>query len=220
MAEIITLEATRRQVTGKAVRRLRAKGHIPAVLYGPSVSEPVPLQVEERALRIALTKAGGSNIIELHVNGEKYQVLVREAQRDVIKGNLLHVDFYAMAMDKPVRTEVPIHLVGEAPPVETSQSTMLFETSSVEVECLPRDLPDVIALDMSDVTDPEAVIYARDLKLPEGVTLISDPDEVIVRLERLYAEAEGEEEEEVAEAREADEVEVIRKRKAEEESEE
>ena len=178
MADLVMLEATRRETIGKQVKQLRAQGIIPAVLYGPEF-EALHLQVEWSRLRPTLREAGGSQLIELDVEGEKYNVLVRDVQRAPLRGDVLHVDFYRVRMDVAIRTEVPISLVGEALAIADQGGVISQEMNSIEVECLPLDLPAEIQVDLSLLKEVGDSLLVESLPQLEGVTYLSDPDMVV-----------------------------------------
>jgi len=214
MADTIVLEATRRDLTGKQVKRLRAKGLIPAVLYGPQF-EAVPITVEWASLRTALLQAGGSHLIQLRVNGEEHNALVRHVQREPLRGDVLHVDFYRVRMDVAIRTEVPIVLVGDRSAIEDAGGVINHEMTTVEVECLPVHLPEHVEVDVSALKEVGDHILASALPALPGVMYHVEPDQVIVSttyLSRLEEEVE-------APAAEAAEPELIRRRREEEEEE-
>ncbi|MBN1681097.1 MAG: 50S ribosomal protein L25 [Anaerolineae bacterium] len=193
MAEQITLEATRREVVGKKTKLLRAKGAVPGVLYGPEF-ESIVLQVPWADLRPALFKAGGSQIITLKVDGEEYNALVRSVQRAPLKDVVLHVDFYHVRMDVAIRTEVPIALVGDTTIIDAAGGQIVQEMISVEVECLPTNLPHAIQIDISGLEDVGDNMVAADLPDLEGVTYLCNRDDVVVSTSYLQRpEVEGEE---------------------------
>jgi large subunit ribosomal protein L25 len=148
MADMIVLEASKRTVTGKEVRHLRAQGLIPGVLYGPEF-EALHLQIPWADLRPTLLEVGGSKIIELHIDGETYNALVRDVQRAPLRGDVLHIDFYRVRMDVVIRTEVPIAVSGNTEPIEELGGIVVQEMTSIEVECLPTHLPAQIEVDVS-----------------------------------------------------------------------
>ncbi len=216
MAEVITLEASRRQVIGKKVRQLRRQGQIPAVLYGPEF-EPIALSINQRELRNTLAQAGGTKLIELHVDGEKIPALARSVQREPIRGEMLHVDFYRVSMDRPISAEVPVVLVNESPAVASGSAILNHIMNTIEVEALPAQLPDHIEVDLSTLTEVGAQLRVSDLKVPEGARILARPEEPVVRLDHVAA---AEIEEEAGEGLfmvESQEVEVITERKREEE---
>lgn len=201
MAETIVLEATKRQVTGKQVRHLRAEGVIPGVLYGPEL-ESIPLQMNWLELRPTLRQAGGTHVIELNVDGEKYNALVREVQRSPLRGDVLHVDFYRVRMDVAIRTEIPIVLEGEARAIDEAGGIVNLEMTSIEVECLPGDLPSSIELDITGLKEVGDLMTVADLPEIAGVTYMADPEAIVIATTYLRAaepEEEGEEEGESAE---------------------
>lgn len=207
MAETIVLEATKRQVTGKQVRHLRAEGVIPGVLYGPEL-ESIPLQMNWLDLRPTLRQAGGTHVIELNVDGEKYNALVREVQRSPLRGDVLHVDFYRVRMDVAIRTEIPIALEGEARAIDEAGGIVNLEMTSIEVECLPGDLPSHIELDITGLKEVGDLMTVADLPEIAGVTYMADPEGIVVATTYLRAA----EVEEGAEEEGAAEPELIRRR--------
>jgi large subunit ribosomal protein L25 len=167
-----------REGSGKgAARRLRAAGRVPAILYGQGRAS-VPLQIDPRALEKVL-KAGGSNaLLDLTVEGRgdlgTPVALVKELQRDPIRGAILHADFYQVDLTKTVEVEVPIHLVGKPKGIDFG-GLLEHTLREVRIECLPRAIPERIDLDVSALEIGD-VLHVRDLPLPTGVTLMSDPD--------------------------------------------
>ena len=222
MSDIITLEAQPRTLTGKKVKQLRADELVPAIVYGPKQEGGSrTIQIPTRSLQSTLKAAGGTNLIEISVGKEKINVLVRDVQRSVLKGDLLHVDFYAVDMNVAITAEVPVLHVGESPLVENGQAMLITEINSVEVECLPDKIPSHLELDLSVLTEIGRALTVADLNAPEAVTILSAEDDTLVRLDYAMTQVEEEEEEEeIEEVGEAEEVEVIRRGKEEEEEEE
>ncbi|GAB4415608.1 MAG: 50S ribosomal protein L25 [Anaerolineae bacterium] len=215
MAEKYVLEATRRELTGKKVKQMRERGLIPAVLYGPAF-EALPLQVSWSALRPVLRDAGGTHLIELNVDGERHNALVRQVQRDPIRGDVLHVDFFRVRMDVAIRTEVPVVLVGNADAIEDAGGVINHEMTHVLVECLPADLPAEIQVDLSVLREVGDSIVSAQLPALPGVTYLVEGNEVVVSTSFLEAA----EEEEEAGVEEMAEPELIRRPSDEEEEEE
>ncbi len=216
MAERPKLKAQRRTLLGKKVKRLRREGKLPAILYGPTVEEPIPLVLDYTEAYKTIRSLGPSALIDLEVDGETYTTIIRERQRDVITGKLLHVDFQAVSMTEEVESEVAIVLKGEAPAAKHYGATIVQELETLDVEALPQDLPESIVVDISVLEEPGDTITVGDLVLPPGVKVLNPPDEVIVAA--VGPEEEAEEEE--VEAVEGAEPEVIEKGKKEEEEEE
>jgi large subunit ribosomal protein L25 len=218
MAEVYSLEAQARTVIGKHVKALRRQDLIPAVIYGAG-DVPVHISCPRRPLEIVLAQAGGTHLINVLVEGATHNALVREVQRDKVKRNILHVDFMRVDLTRKLRTEVPLVFVGE--PKLASDLMLTHNIQSIQVECLPTDIPDHIDVDMTNLTTLGAQIAVADLARIPNVEYLADPHEVLVRVD---AQAAAEPEEEVAVAEEAAaavpaEPEVIEKGKKEEEEE-
>jgi large subunit ribosomal protein L25 len=209
--EKIELRTEPRTLKAKKVKILRREGLVPAVMYGHR-TEPVLLQVQAPELSRVLARTGGNRLITLSIGDGKgtHMALAREVQRDVITGSPLHVDFYKVTMTEKLRVQVPVVLLGESPAVARNEGMLLHMLDTIEIECLPGDLLNRIEVDVSVLEELDQAIYIRDLDVPSSIELISEGDEMIVKVEPLRAE----EEEEVIEEVPA-EVEVITERKAE-----
>lgn len=174
-----TLKAERRRGAGKGeARKLRARGRVPAILYGHGV-EPTPIAVEGKELYRLLHTAAGSNVlIDLQVDGERHLALAREVQRDHIKGRYVHVDFFAVRRDEQVKVTVPIRIVGEAPGVKQG-GLLEHHLWEVQLQCRVDRVPDVVEADVSGLGIGDA-LRVGDLGIPEGATLLTDPEEQVV----------------------------------------
>lgn len=183
MEEGIELRSQSRKVQGKQVKQLRAQGWVPAVVFGADIP-PRPIQVEERTLVKALQQAGTSSLIHLFVDDEPqpHYVLAHEIQRDPLSSRVRHVDFFQVRMDRKVRAEVPLEVVGESPLVKTGRAVLVQVLSHVEIECLPADLVHSIPVDVSGLDSLDRDIVIGDLSLPPGVTIHADPHDVVVSL--------------------------------------
>jgi large subunit ribosomal protein L25 len=218
MAEV-TLVGEPRHAGRHAVRELRLTEQVPAVVYGPGV-ETRSVAINARELRRAL-HAAGSGLIALRIGAaEPVQVLAREVQRHPVKHYPLHVDFMAVAMNETLRLEVPVMLEGEAPIMSRNGIVMLHEMDMVEIECLPRDIPQHLVGNISKIETEHDNLFVRDLVVPPGVKVWSDPDKVVVSVTMSRTEAEAEATEAAEAAEEAPEVEVVAKGKAKEGEEE
>ncbi|HEY1407638.1 MAG TPA: 50S ribosomal protein L25, partial [Promineifilum sp.] len=193
---------------------LRQGGWIPGVVYGQK--SPVNVQMEQKALRRALRIIGTTQLADLRVGDQSKTVLVREIQQHLTRGDVMHVDFLEVDMAAKLRAEVELVSIGEALPEEEGLGVATLMLRHVEVECFPDDLPAEISVDLSAIRSPDDVIHVRDLRVPDGVEIMTDADLVVARFE--YAAAEEEEEGGLEEAEEsAEEVEVISKGKKDEE---
>jgi large subunit ribosomal protein L25 len=211
MAEIL-IQAEKRSQTGKnANRRLRQSGHIPAVLYG-SGQETVHLEVTSASLRPVLGSLSGStSLFDLDVSGNRHKVIIKETQIEPVMGNLLHVDFYEVALDKPIQLLVRVELTGTPVGVKTQGGILDFITRTLEVECLPTAIPEKIVVDVTELEIGKHLRVAA-IAPPPGVSFVTDAEVVVAHVVARREEAAPEAEPVVAEA-EAAEPEVIKKGK-------
>jgi len=196
----LELKLTKRDILGKKVRFLRRRGITPTHLFGHGI-ESMALQADTAKLEKLLAQAGKAKLIKLKLDKEKTSrpVLLREFQRDPIRGELLHVDFYQVKSKEKVTVEVPIVLVGEAPVLESKDNTLFQELDTLTIECLPAKIPTNIELDISTLTEPEQMIRVKDIKLGRGITIVNDPEVVAVRISLRYVEKIEEREEVIVE---------------------
>jgi large subunit ribosomal protein L25 len=222
VAEKFTLEAQPRTILGKKVKQLRRQGLVPVSVFGPKI-EPVNLQIPYRPLQITLMNAGGTHLIDLQVDGDTTTVLARQVQRDVIRGDILHVDFFAVDMRSTIKTDVPIHFVGESPAVVSRVGILITGPTVITIETLPSNLLGQIEIDLSQLVNVGDSLHVRDLNLGPDIVIINDPNEMIAQISQPSA-VRAEEEEEAEAVAAAEEVsaepEVIAKGKVEEAEEE
>jgi large subunit ribosomal protein L25 len=194
MADDITLVAEVGRPTGtSASRRLRATGKVPAVLYGRG-AEPQAVTVDWRDLRLALTTDKGLNaLINLSVDGTSTPAIVKEMQRHPVRRDVLHIDFLAVDVDKPIATDVPIVMEGEATLVYREQGVVDQIMNAIVVHAKPDRIPGHLSIDISALEIGHTITVA-DLVLPEGVTIDADPEEPVV-IAQLTSLALAEEEE-------------------------
>ncbi len=201
-----TLTAFVREERKKAAKRLRREGKIPAVVYGKDVN--LPIYVDEHEFNTKFHTISENAIINLKMNGEERDVLVKDYQEDIIKGKILHIDFYAIERGKTLRTHVPIEFIGTAEGVKLGGilETLLHE---VEVECLPKDLPDKFEVDISALGVGDS-LHVSDIKVEGNIRIITPEEQVICTIaharaekaaieEEVTEEGEGPEEEQEAE---------------------
>jgi large subunit ribosomal protein L25 len=212
MAKQVKLKAERRSATGRsAARKLKARGVVPAVIYGAK-DKPQPLQLSERDINAMLSHASGENIlVELEIDGDQSGrlALVQEIQHSPVRGDVLHIDFHAVSMDEKIHAEVPVETIGTANGVKNFGGLLEQNLRALAIECLPRDLPDRIVVDVSALNIGDS-IHVRDLQLPPGVTT-----RVQLDLTAFSVLAPAVEEEPVAAVATAAEPEVITEKKAE-----
>jgi len=182
MAERIELKVEKRAVLGKKVKFLRNKGVVPVHLFGHNV-ESASLQGDAAVLGKVVSQAGHTRLINLQVgkSTKVRPVMVREVQKDAIKGNLLHVDFYEVNMAEKIKVEVPIIIIGESPALKIREN-MLYQTlSSLHIECLPDKMPDRIPVDISSILEVDQAIHVKDVVIPD-VTIMNDGDLTIAKV--------------------------------------
>lgn len=212
----IVLNVQPRTVVGKQVKALRRAGDVPAVLYSRR-GEPMILQANNRELLRVLARAGGSRLVKLNIAGVKEAptALVREVQREPIRGSVLHVDFFGVTMTEVIKVQVPIRYDGASPAVARNEGVLIHNMDAIEIECLPGDLIDAVAIDVTTLEKVGDVIRVSDLKVPATVKLLADSEATVARVSYLA----GEEVEAPAGAEAVvAEPEVIKKGKAEEEA--
>ena len=200
------LEVSKREVTGKKVRFLRRQGIVPANIYGHGI-DSTAINVDTKSLKHLLAHAGMTDLISLKMDDSKnpLRVLVREVQKNPINDDLLHVDFYQVRMDEKIKADVPIVFVGEAPVLKkVKNSSVLHLIDSLPIEALPDDLPHSLEVDVSGLEELDSTIHVKDIHLGDGITLLSDPEQMAVKV----IEAKKEVEEVPVEAAVAEEVEV------------
>jgi len=171
MAKQVKLKVEPRSEIGRsAARRLKARGIVPAVVYGGK-EKSQPLQVSARDINAMLSHASGENIlVELEIAGQKAPraALLQEVQHSPVGGDILHVDFHAISMDEKIEAAVPVEPLGIATGVKNFGGLLEQNIRSLTVECLPKDLPDKITADVSALNIGDS-IHVRDIKLPQGV---------------------------------------------------
>jgi large subunit ribosomal protein L25 len=210
------IKASLRTVTGKQVGQLRRKGILPGVLYGHN-TQPTAISMNLRDASKVLANLTGSSLVDIDVDGKKTSVLVREKQKDYIRGTLLHVDFQAVSLTEKIRTKVGIILQGLSPAVKDFNGMVVTEMNDIEVEALPQNLPERFVLDLTGLKNIGDALHVSDIKVDENVTLMANPEDVVAVIT-----VSGKEEEEAAVAVEgavAEEPEVIERGKKEEEEE-
>jgi len=218
----IVVKSEKREGLGKnAARRLRMQGFIPAVLYGEAMAS-VPLVLKKKdIIQIMKLESRENTIFKVAYDSEELDAMIKELQTDPTTDELLHADLIRISMDKPIRVTVPIVHSGEPMGVKTEGGFVDFVTREVEVECLPRDIPESIGIEISDLHIHQS-FKVENMAAPAGVRVISDPATVLVLISLPHKEEEfpGEKPEEEVVVEEGKEPEVIKKERAPKEEEE
>ena len=176
------LTATTRTEIGKGVARLRKGGRIPAVVFGHGI-ESIPVSLDAHEFDHVRKTAHSNTIVELKIDGKDvHRVMVHGFQIDPRHRHLLHVDLFELKSGEEVTVEVPLHATGESYAVVRLGGSLLHNIDHIRVRALPEKLPESLEYSIESLTDFDAAIHLRDLPLPDGVTLLSDPDEVVAKV--------------------------------------
>ena len=177
--EKVVLKAERRNVIGKQVKAMRRAGQLPAVIYGRH-TEPINVVLDAHNAALVLGRLTSSSLVTIDLDGQEYPSLVREKQRDFIKNRLLHVDFLAVSLTESLRASVSLNFVGVSTAVKDFNAVLVTNLQSLEVECLPTDLPERIDVDISPLARPGEGLRVRDVVVSDKVRLLDDPDTMVV----------------------------------------
>lgn len=177
--EKLQLQAKARDVQSATASNVRSNGSIPAVLYGHNIPN-VHLTVAQGEFEKLFRKAGESTIVELKTDdGKTHNVLIQAIQKHYLTSIITHVDFYEVSMTEKLTATVPLEFVGESDAVKILGGTLLKVIDEIEVECLPGDLPHNLEIDISVLKTFDDSILVKDIKLPKGVVVTSDPEETV-----------------------------------------
>jgi len=220
----LTLNATKRKILGRKVKKLRAEGLLPANIYGKDVKS-LAVQVDLKDFDAVFKKAGETNIVYLNVEkqkGKEKPILIHNLQVDPVTDQPLHVDFHQVDLTKKVTADIPLEIKGEAPAVEKG-GVLVQLMDEIEVEALPTDLPDKIKVDVSGLTEIGDTIVLKDLKIDTKKVKLTEENlkTVVAQIEEPTKEKEEEKkpEEEAKEGKEekpAEEKEKSEEKKQEE----
>ena len=195
--EKLSIKLSPRTVTGKKVKQLRRAGLLPVHFYGEG-AQPLSLQAEVGVMRKLVPRAGANIPVAVQIDGQTGENIcfIREIQRHPVTDDLLHVDFLRLDVTHRVSADVPVEVVGESPAVERKGGVLMLPFQYLFVEALPLDMPQVIQIDISVLDDFEKSITIADIKLPAGVTIARDPEEMVAKVtaQTISEEEEGAEE--------------------------
>jgi large subunit ribosomal protein L25 len=200
-----TLAAELREVTGKAVNRMRKEGRLPAVVFGHGL-DSASVSLDTHDFEQLRRHVGQNALIDLSVDGSKTTpVLIQHVQIHLVNRRPLHVDLFAVRMTEELIVDVPLIATGESSAVTQLGGTLLHPTEHLRVKALPDHLPQSISYAIDSLTDFDSVVKVSDLEIPEDVTLLTDLDEVIATVQRPRIEVEEVPEAEEEEAAEGEE---------------
>jgi large subunit ribosomal protein L25 len=188
--EAITLQAKKRSVVGKQTKQLRAKGVLPAVVYGHGI-ESRNIELDTKTFDKAFRKAGESSLLDLEIDGAKpIKVLIQDVTRSPLQGLLMHADFREVNMTEKLDAEVVLKLVGEAPAVKELGGILVRSMDKIHVRCLPGDLVHEIEVDITKLKKFDDAIKVKDITPPKGMEFKANPNEVIVVINEPISEEE------------------------------
>jgi large subunit ribosomal protein L25 len=177
--EKVVLKAEKRDVKGKQVGALRRAGKLPAVIYGRHL-EPISILLDFHSTSLTMNKLSSSSLVTIELEGKEYPALVRERQRNYIKGTITHIDFLAVDLSEKIRANIRIHFIGVSGAVKDYNAVLVHGIQTLEVECLPSDLPEGIDVDISAMKLVGEGIHVSDLKLPDNIRVLTGDHEMIV----------------------------------------
>ena len=187
--ENLTLRVSNRDVLGKKTRLLRREGITPVHLFGHNLNS-LALQCDTAQLQQLIAQAGMTKLLNLEIENEKQpkSVFIREIQRQPSTGALIHVDFYQIRKSEKIKIEVPIVLTGEAPAMKLKGRSLMQTLNSLSIECLPDKIPPQLEVDLSSLEEANQAIHVRDITLGSGITINTDPDQLVVKITEAVAE--------------------------------
>lgn len=187
---MLELAVKTRQELGKKAKHTRKKGNIPAVLYGYGIRS-IPVEVESHAFEKTWKAAGETSLVSLGLeDGTRQTVLIHDVSRDVLKNTPMHVDFYAVRMDRPLEAHIPITFIGESDAVKSLGGILVKVAHTLEIRALPQNLPHEISIDITPLQAFDDQLFVKDITLPEGVKALADPEQVLVLVEAPRTEEE------------------------------
>jgi large subunit ribosomal protein L25 len=175
------LNATLRPKLGKRSRRILREGRLPAIVYGHN-TEATPITLDKLEFQKVFVKSGRTHLVDLALDGRNEKVLVREIQTHPRRLGPIHVDLYQVNLQEKIEVEVPVHLVGESAPVKQGDADILQPLHSIRVECLPSDIPESFEVDITPLEEIDMELRVSNLTVPKGVTVLEDPDELVVKI--------------------------------------
>lgn len=176
------LIAQKRKIFGKKVKKLRKEGLIPAHIFGKGIKS-VHISVDGKSFLPIFEEIGETGLLDLVVGKQKPRtVLISQVQRHPVTDKILHIDFHQVTLTEKVKTEIPIEIVGESPAVEEKKGVLLTVLDEVEVEALPADLPESLPVDISNLAEVNDAVKVGDLKVSKKVTILANPEEILVKI--------------------------------------
>lgn len=209
---MLKLKVLKRDAVEKP-EEIRESGYIPAVFYGPKEAAQ-SIKVVYSDFEKVFKEAGESTVVIIEIEGVEHETLIHDVSYHPVRGNISHIDFYVIEKGKKVQVGVPLEFIGVSPAEKNLGGTLVKVMYEIEIEAMPKDLPHEIEVDISSLVDFDSQIHASDIKLPTGVTLVTDSDEVIALVQEANEEVDT-----PIEAIDISKIEVEKKGKKEESAE-
>jgi len=201
------LAVEKRKVVGKKVYKLRRENILPANIYGRNMKSTA-VQVPYKEFEKVYKEAGETGIVDVSIDGEIKPSLIHNLQQDYFNHKILHVDFFQVNLKEKVKTTVKLVTIGEAKAVTEKIGLLEQPLAEIEIEALPTDLPENIEVNVEPLAELEAQITVGDIKAPEGVTILTDPSQVVAKIGSLISKEAAEQAAAEAAAAEAAKAEV------------
>jgi large subunit ribosomal protein L25 len=179
------LAVEKRKILGKQIKKLRKEGILPGNIFGKNIKS-TSVQVPLKTFSEVYKEAGSTGLVDLELDGKIIPVLVQDLQKDY-KGNVLHANFYQVNLKEKVKSAIPLQIVGEPKAVTEKLGLLINILSAVEVEALPEDLPENIEVNVEHLGAVDEQITVADLKPPSGVAILTDPTQVIAKIDQLVS---------------------------------
>lgn len=185
--KIVPLEAVKREIVGKKVRVLRKEGLVPVGVYGKDVKS-VALSVNAKEFEKVYDKVGETGLVDLKFDNKTLPVLVKNVQIHPVNRKIIHAELHAVKLTEKIKAKVPVELVGESPAVQNNVGVLLQTLQEIEVEALPTELPEKIEVDVSALSDIGQQVTVSELKIPKGVEVLTDGEELVVKVASAVSE--------------------------------
>jgi large subunit ribosomal protein L25 len=186
-----TLAAETREVLGKKVAHLRRAGRLPAVVFGHG-KESVPVTVDTHEFELLRRRIAGSTLVDLSVDGKKaHPVFIHDVQISPVTRRMLHAELFLVRMTEETTMDIPLVTIGDAPAVRDHGGTLLHALETLKVRALPANLPERFEVSVDGLVDFDTQIHVRDIAIPSDVTLLTDPDEMVARVQPPRVEVEA-----------------------------
>lgn len=185
-----TISIAVNQIEPGSAKDIRKSGNIPAVIYGRSFDN-LFVSIDYQTFKKAFKQGGESTIYSLEIAEKKIPVIVHDIQYNPLTDKFRHIDFHAVRMDEKIHANIPIHLEGEAPAVKLLSGILMHSKETLEVKCLPKDLIPEIKINISSLVNFHDTITVEDLSIPEAITVLDDPSDIIATVSAPRVEEES-----------------------------